>query len=439
MGRKDLPTRANELGMTEAGRQMLTPELIPSLEGKHVVSVTAGHTSAHVIAITVAGTVYGWGRNEGGQLGIADLRRRNCPTEVQGFSGAKIVRCAAGKSFTWFIGEGGEVFATGSNACGQLGLGSLGKKMVTKVTKVDVSPLGSAKAVRVSCGMEFTVVVADDGSVYACGHPEYGQTGQGSTGMYITGRKEEYNYAARLERVNSLKGTKIVDVACGAHSSVALDDNGRIWTWGFGAYGRLGHKTPKDELVPRMVDKLTKVAQIFAGSKFHYAVTDHHQCYFWGQSKASGEATMFPKMVQDLSGVHVRDMACGPTTTMVCFNESLAAWGPSPAYGELCYGETETNRFGIVKTSTKPKSCDLMEGVVVLSVALGLQFSVMVVESGSKVVENLNVLDEEDVNIDVSFAGAPSGVIEEGGAKEAGPKKRGRPAGGGKAKVKKRK
>ena len=39
--------------------------------------------------------------------------------------------------------------------------------------------------------------------------------------------------------------TKIVRIACGATHTIAVDENGGVWTWGNGDYGRLGHNVQK--------------------------------------------------------------------------------------------------------------------------------------------------------------------------------------------------
>lgn len=39
-----------------------------------------------------------------------------------------------------------------------------------------------------------------------------------------------------------LKGVKVTKVACGTNHCVALSEEGDVYTWGFGGYGRLGHK-----------------------------------------------------------------------------------------------------------------------------------------------------------------------------------------------------
>lgn len=58
-------------------------------------------------------------------------------------------------------------------------------------------------------------------------------------------------------------------------------------------------------------------------------------CYLFGQTKKSGEANMYPKPIQDLSGWSIRSFGCGNTCMVVAADNSVIAFGPSPAFGEL--------------------------------------------------------------------------------------------------------
>jgi len=65
---------------------------------------------------------------------------------------------------------------------------------------------------------------------------------------------------------------------------VVLDRKDRVFTWGFGGYGRLGHDENKDELVPRLLKYFDGpnrgVAMIAAGSTFSIALNklgEHRQ------------------------------------------------------------------------------------------------------------------------------------------------------------------
>lgn len=77
------------------------------------------------------------------------------------------------------------------------------------------------------------------------------------------------------------------------------------------------------------------VKQIWCGGTFSMALDVHNLLYFWGQAKSSGEATMYPKNVQDLNGWNVRSVGCANKSIVVTADESVVSWGPSPTYGQL--------------------------------------------------------------------------------------------------------
>lgn len=76
------------------------------------------------------------------------------------------------------------------------------------------------------------------------------------------------------------------------------------------------------------------VKSVFCGSTFSMATDESGLLYFWGQNKSSGEATMYPKNVQDLNGWNVRSIGCANKSIVVAADDSLISWGPSPTYGK---------------------------------------------------------------------------------------------------------
>ena len=58
-----------------------------------------------------------------------------------------------------------------------------------------------------------------------------------------------------------------------------VDSKKRVFSWGFGGYGRLGHAEPKDEMVPRLIkffDGPNRGAkEVYAGSTFSMGVNEH--------------------------------------------------------------------------------------------------------------------------------------------------------------------
>jgi alpha-tubulin suppressor-like RCC1 family protein len=174
----------------------------------------------------------------------------------------------------------------------------------------------------------------------------------------------------------------IVDVACGLNHAVALDSKKRVFTWGFAGYGRLGHSETKNEMIPRNLKTFDYVnrgaSKIYAGSTYSIAVDEHKLMYFWGQTKSSGEATMYPKPIQDLCGWNVREVATANKSIVVAADNSMISWGPSPTYGELGYGENKA------KSSTVPQEIKPLEGIYIKTVSCGFGHTLFIARDDSQ-------------------------------------------------------
>lgn len=99
------------------------PRVVRALLGCPVRTAAAG--GAHTAALDDAGTVYAWGLNDRGQLGLGHDREEadvGLPQEVP--LPEKAVAVAAGYFHTLCLGESGAVWAFGCNGKGQLGLGA---------------------------------------------------------------------------------------------------------------------------------------------------------------------------------------------------------------------------------------------------------------------------------------------------------------------------
>ena len=90
------------------------------------------------------------------------------------------------------------------------------------VTKFQLLSL-PIKVKQVACGDYHTLCLLVDGSVYAWGGTLFKKVGE---------KTSTQNHEPR--QVNGLKGTSIVQIGCGDFHSVALDDQGTLYTWGGG-------------------------------------------------------------------------------------------------------------------------------------------------------------------------------------------------------------
>ncbi|XP_035707042.1 protein RCC2 homolog [Folsomia candida] len=334
--------------------------------------------------ISEDGKLYTWGRNDCGQLGHGDTKTKHKPTLVKHLSDYTIVNVAMGRGHTLFLTDYGAVYSCGSDKMGQLGQGTKGKDKLTP-SKIDYT---GKPIVRMACGADFSMIVDIGGGIWSFGSPEYGQLGHGTDGKLLEkankisfvcekSPRQITKFVEKNKQVATpITNVSIADVKCGTNHTIVLDDKSHVFTFGFAGYGRLGHAETKDEMVPRQVKQLENfrcvISKIAAGSTFCLAAATTKNLYFWGQTKSSGEATMYPKPVLDLSGWNINNIACANKSIMVVADDTVIAWGPSPTYGELCYGDGQN------KSSTVPKEAKPLEGIQILDIACGFGHSLLI-------------------------------------------------------------
>lgn len=373
---------------------LLSPSRLRPLVGVDIRSVASGCTAFHCVALGADGRCYTWGRNEKGQLGHGDTVQRDLPTIVSELSKYKIIKASIGKNHTVVVTDDGKAFSFGHNKYGQLGTGSLRNEIETLPVPCLVTEVTAAV-----CGGDFTVWLSsvEGSSILTAGLPQYGQLGHGTDNEYNTkdsSVKLSYDPQPRPRAIAVLSEKTIVKVACGTNHTVAVDSSGFVYTWGFGGYGRLGHREQKDEWQPRLVEVFQKNnvlppnAIVSAGSASCACTAGGGQLYMWGKMKNTGDDWMYPKPLMDLSGWNIRCMASGNMHHVVGADDSCISWGAAQ-YGELGYGPNGQ------KSSANPKKVDSLEGMHVTSVGCGYGMSLIIVDR-AKIGDKLDELDIYD-------------------------------------------
>lgn len=393
--------------------QVHTFSRIKPIMGVPIRKVVTGSQAFHILAFTTDGKALIWGRNEDAQLGLGDCRNRYHPTRVPDIANA--VDGCAGQAHTMIITREHAVYAAGKNEFGQCGVGRVSKTVSTFKPVV-----GGIAAVSCGAGRNFSVIVDSHGHLYSMGCPQYGQLGNGTEGTILekAGKltfRNESSPIGPLQSPDLDAGVKFKQVECGQSHSCAMDDEGRLYTWGFGGYGQLGHSSNKNELLPRAVaffcnevgekppnlpsflwrpKPKVRATVIACGSSVTYAIANRQALYMWGITKRSGESTMQPEVFDGLSGWKCRDVATGNSATIVAAADSVITWGPGPTWGELAYGE------GGPKSSTRTRKADCIEGVEVAQVAMGSNVSIVLVpntKANAEYLANAPVLDQEEL------------------------------------------
>lgn len=121
------------------------------------------------------------------------------------------------------------------------------------------------------------------------------------------------------------------------------DSQNRVFSWGTGGYGRLGHNSPDEELYPREIihfgatmvggtfklNPQRQIRTLAAGSTFTLGVSKSGCLYYWGKMSNSsrGESTMYPKQVMELCSYKCDKVACGNNLVVVTADDCVAGWG----------------------------------------------------------------------------------------------------------------
>jgi len=147
----------------------------------------------------------------------------------------------------------------------------------------------------VSCNRHHCLAIVDKGELYSWGLAQYGLLGQSKlTGLCLEGAD---SYQPIPHRIELLQGSVITDMGCGRLHSVAVTDQGLVYSWGLASFGRLGHSDvssmPVDDdgdhyqPVPLAIKVLKNkhIVQVACGEHHALALTDGNQVYAWGGAK----------------------------------------------------------------------------------------------------------------------------------------------------------
>ncbi len=123
----------------------------------------------HTLGLEKDGSLWAWGQNHGGQLGLGDTNNRDSPTYIDW----PYVAVAAGGYHSLGLTIDGRLWAWGNNEAGQLGLGNANEKWCPTLVGTGY--------VAVAAGAYHSLGLKADGSLWAWGWNNYGQLGLGDT------------------------------------------------------------------------------------------------------------------------------------------------------------------------------------------------------------------------------------------------------------------
>lgn len=199
-----------------------------------VFDVSAG--AYHTCALTNAGEIKCWGRNDGGQLGTGDTAARNVPTPVSGLASG-VMAISAGDNHTCALLDTGAMKCWGQNNRGQLGTLDTG----VRLTPTQVSGMSSWVA-GISAGGSHTCALTLVGEMKCWGDNIYGALGTGAGSGIFT-------YPTQVSGLSS----GVLAMSLGNMHTCAQTDISELKCWGYNYNGQLGTGDTTVRLTPVQV------------------------------------------------------------------------------------------------------------------------------------------------------------------------------------------
>ncbi|KAM7156639.1 putative E3 ubiquitin-protein ligase HERC6 isoform 4-T4 [Molossus nigricans] len=267
----------------------------------------------HSLLLLSDGTVHSCGDNSQGQLGRRSGPQGDQPEPIKALETLCVGLVSCGKEHSLAVCHKGRVFAWGAGSEGQLGIGEFKEKVFTPKK---IKALTGIKIIQVSCGDYHSLALSEDGQVFSWGKNNLGQLGLGN----------EFCSQESPQRVRSLEGIPLAQVAAGGAHSFALSLSGTSFGWGSNNAGQLAF-SGKNVLVqsykPCSVGKLKNLGVIYISCGYeHTAVlTQDGKVFTFGDNscgqlghspnaKKSG-----PQHVERIDGL-VSQIDCGSYHTL---------------------------------------------------------------------------------------------------------------------------
>lgn len=272
------------------------------------------------------GNVYATGNNQYGQLGIGSTTNASALTQVSGLS--DVIQAESGANTGYFLTKNGSVYASGYSGDGEFGNGSA----TGSTTPTLISNLSNIT--QIAAGEASGYAVNNSGVLYAWGENQDGQLGNGNT----TGQ------ATATEVM-----TGVQSVAAMSLNSVVLKSNGTVWVAGDNTYGQLGNGTTGGSSSTYVqVAGLSNIKQIAVSGDSIFALTNTGSVYSWGYNQygdtgtgTGGSPVTTPTMISGLSNVTSLS-GTGDGAYALTSSGQVYAWGYGGG-GALGQGTTNTN------------------------------------------------------------------------------------------------
>ncbi len=266
-----------------------------------VVASRRGYVGQASFALKSDGTVWSWGGNDNGQLGIGNNVSSKTPVQVKGVGGSGFLQNIIAISEEMALSANGTVFAWGGNYIGQVGDGT----NINRTTPVQVKGPGGVGVLSDIIAIvkkDFSsMALKSDGTIWTWGFNDYGILGDGTNTSKNT--PVQVKGPGGIGFLNNIVGMDM-----GLHHCLAVKSDGTVWSWGSTLEGELGDNVvgynnngyvgPYYKATPVQVTGLngngflTNVVDVVAGTYFSAALKSDGTVWNWGSNSEMGSGNI---------------------------------------------------------------------------------------------------------------------------------------------------
>jgi E3 ubiquitin-protein ligase HERC4 len=211
-----------------------------------------------------------WGSTKHGQLGLGGIEEEIIisPTENKFFGkNMRLKQVACGMNHTLFLLDDGTVYSCGNNDCEQLGHEG------PRTKPVQVAALEAQVITQISAGQAFSAALNNKGQLYLWGS--------------VGGQVDDELFWAKPTLVKNAPDKPIIQVSCGYFSILMLTEDGRVYVMGKNSYGQLGLGSKLPSNVPTYLQSLQgiPIMQVAAGAYHSVVLTVSGNIFAFGRNE----------------------------------------------------------------------------------------------------------------------------------------------------------
>jgi gliding motility-associated-like protein len=223
-------------------------------------SVSTGLMASHAFALKGDGSLWGWGINSDGRLGLGNNINQNFPTRVG--TSNNWVSAYAGTVYSLMINDEGKVFGVGSNGNNALSLPTSGNYTTPTFINTITNWL------TVESEYSHTAAINTSGQLWVWGYNNQYQLGIGN------------NTNSNIPVL--IQGNSWVSVDMGNLHTLGIKSDGTIWGWGDNTNGQIGNGNNSLQSTATQIPISGSFISIEAGIYQSFAIKSDGTLWSWG-------------------------------------------------------------------------------------------------------------------------------------------------------------